>query len=57
MGLRIFSFEIKSNFIWIHDHYKGNILQDYGYLQFKNNEVLLLVTISNKGFVHYEFFN
>lgn len=52
-GVRLYSFDIMDNFIWVPENYQGNPHKDYRNLRLRANEVLILVTMSKVGIVRY----
>jgi hypothetical protein len=50
-GLRMYSFEVKGNYLWVPENYSGNILEDYGDQKYKSNEAICLVTMSYNGII------
>lgn len=53
-GVRVYSYEMKANFIWVPESYRGVMEIDYAGLKYKPNEVVVLVTISNQGIIRQD---
>jgi hypothetical protein len=56
VGVRLYSFELKNNYIWLHEQYQGNLFRDYGWVNFKDNEAVVLVTVSSEGIVRLDLY-